>query len=385
MQVPVRTQASGFITQADGLILTNAHVVADASEVTVKLTDRREFQARVLGKDEKTDIAVLKIDADHLPIVLLGRPSDLMVGEWVLAIGSPYGFENSVTAGVVSAKGRSLPDGSGVPFIQTDAAVNPGNSGGPLFNSRGEVVGINSQIYSRSGGFQGLSFAIPIDLAQSVQQQILANGRVAHGMLGVATQQVDQLLADAFRLPRLEGVLISEVAPDSAASRAGLRVWDVITKVDGKSISSAGDLPLQVILAKPGQRLDMEVWRDGRSLKLHAVLSDESTKPLAVSAAVHPSAASGLLGMTLRPLQVNELRVVGAVAGLYVEAASGPSARAGLQAGDVILAINGQTMSSVDQVRAVVASASSTVAMLLQRGAERMFVPVRVIDLPRPT
>jgi serine protease Do len=213
MQVPVSGLGSGFIVSENGLILTNAHVIAHASDVIVKLTDRREFHAKVLGSDQRTDIAVLKIEANHLPAVVIGKPAELQVGEWVLAIGSPYGFENSVSAGVVSAKGRSLPDGSGVPFIQTDAAVNPGNSGGPLFNARGEVVGINSQIYSRTGGFQGLSFAIPIDLALKVQQQITKTGHASHGMLGVSVQEVDQSLADAFRLPKPIGAIVLDVRP----------------------------------------------------------------------------------------------------------------------------------------------------------------------------
>jgi serine protease Do len=243
MQVPVRGLGSGFIVSEDGLILTNAHVIAHARDVVVKLTDRREFHAQVLGSDPRTDIAVLKIDASHLPAVAIGNPGELQVGQWVLAIGSPYGFENSVSAGVVSAKGRSLPDGSGVPFIQTDAAVNPGNSGGPLFNARGEVVGINSQIYSRTGGFQGLSFAIPIDLALKVQQQITRTGHASHGMLGVSVQEVDQSLADAFKLPKPMGAIVLDVRPASPAANAGLQAGDVILKVDGTPINFPATCP----------------------------------------------------------------------------------------------------------------------------------------------
>jgi serine protease Do len=219
----VRGQGSGFIVSADGIILTNAHVVRDATEVSVKLTDRREFIAKVLGADPKTDVAVLKIDARDLPVVALGRTSDLRVGEWVLAIGSPFGFENTVTAGVVSAKGRSLPDDSAVPFIQTDVAVNPGNSGGPLFNARGEVIGINSQIYSRTGGYQGLSFAIPIDLALGIKDKLVAHGKVEHARLGVIVQEVNQALADSFGLDKPQGALVSAVEKGGPADKAGLQ------------------------------------------------------------------------------------------------------------------------------------------------------------------
>ena len=233
---PTRGQGSGFIVSNDGIILTNAHVVKGAKEVTVKLTDRREFRAKVLGADPKTDVAVLRIEAKDLPVVTVGKASDLRVGEWVLAIGSPFGFENTVTAGVVSAKGRSLPDDSAVPFIQTDVAVNPGNSGGPLINSRGEVVGINSQIYSRSGGYQGVSFAIPIDLASRIKDQIVATGKAEHARLGVAVQEVNQSLANSFKLDKPEGALVSNVEKGSPADKAGLQPGDVIRKVNGKAM-----------------------------------------------------------------------------------------------------------------------------------------------------
>ncbi|MBW8722871.1 MAG: trypsin-like peptidase domain-containing protein, partial [Polaromonas sp.] len=232
-EVPTRGQGSGFIVSADGIILTNAHVVRDAKEVTVKLTDRREYRAKVLGADPKTDVAVLRIEAKNLPVVTLGKVSDLKVGEWVLAIGSPFGFENTVTAGVVSAKGRSLPDDSAVPFIQTDVAVNPGNSGGPLFNAKGEVVGINSQIYSQSGGYQGVSFAIPVDLAIKVKDQIVATGKVEHARLGVSVQEVNQSLADSFGLDRPAGALVANVEKGSPADKAGLQTGDVIRSIDG--------------------------------------------------------------------------------------------------------------------------------------------------------
>lgn len=378
MQVPVRGLGSGFIVSDDGIILTNAHVVADARDVIVKLTDRREFRARVLGTDKKTDIAVLKIDASHLPAVAVGNPADLRVGEWVLAIGSPFGFENSVTVGVVSAKGRSLPDDSAVPFIQTDAAVNPGNSGGPLFNARGEVVGINSQIYSRSGGFQGLSFAIPIDLALQVKQQIVATGHASHGSLGVAVQEVDQALADAFRLPAPGGALVADVRPGSAAADAGLQAGDVILKVDNRPIDSSGDLPAVVTMAAPGQHLAIDVWRNGRSLRLAATLSDAGKAEPQPVANTRPVPALGQLGLGIRPLQPNEQRSIGATSGLLIESVSGASQVAGMQAGDVLLSINGRPVASVEQARSALAEARKSVALLVQRGSEKIFVAIRL-------
>jgi len=272
--VPVQGQGSGFIVSADGLVLTNAHVVRDATEVTVKLTDRREFRAKVLGSDPATDVAVLKIDAKDLPTVRLGDPSRTRVGEWVAAIGSPFGFENTVTAGIVSAKGRSLPGDSAVPFLQTDVAVNPGNSGGPLFNLAGEVVGINAQIFSRSGGYQGLSFAIPIDVALRVKDQIVATGRATHARLGVASQSMNQDLATSFGLSKPDGALVSEVVPGSAAERAGLKAGDVVLKFNGKPVGGAGELAALVGQSRPGDRAELEVWRRGTRLSMGATLGE---------------------------------------------------------------------------------------------------------------
>ncbi|OJV65759.1 MAG: peptidase, partial [Hydrogenophaga sp. 70-12] len=258
----VRGQGSGFIVDKDGLVLTNAHVVDGASHVTVKLPDRREFQARVLGTDPMTDVAVLKIEAKNLPTVPLGTEKDLRVGDWVLAIGSPYGFENTATVGVVSAKGRSLPDESYVPFIQTDAAINPGNSGGPLFNARGQVVGINSQIFSHTGGYQGLSFSIPIDVALKVKDQIVKSGQAQHARLGVAAQEVNQTLAESFGLDAPRGALVAQVEPGSPADKAGLRSGDVILRVGKEPVDRIADLPLLVGQAQPGERVDIGYWRD---------------------------------------------------------------------------------------------------------------------------
>jgi len=374
--MPTHAQGSGFIVSPDGVILTNAHVVKDAKEVTVKLTDRREFQAKVLGADPKTDVAVLKIAAKNLPTVPLGNPKDLKVGEWVLAIGSPFGFENSVTAGVVSAKGRSLPDDSFTPFIQTDVAINPGNSGGPLFNARGEVVGINSQIYSRSGGYQGVSFAIPIDLATRVKDQIVATGHASHAKLGVVIQEVNQAFADSFKLNKPEGALVSNVEKGGAADKAGLRTGDVILKVNGEPIVSSGDLPALIGQLSPGQKVSIDIWRQGKAESLTASLGNANDK--AQVAEADKATGKGRLGLALRPLQPQEKRELASDAGLVVEDARGASAMAGVQPGDVLLAINGTPAKSVDQVREAVAKADKSVALLIQRGGERIFVPVRL-------
>lgn len=376
--VPVHGMGSGFIVSPDGTILTNAHVVNDATEVTVKLTDRREYRAKVLGSDPRTDIAVLKIAARDLPVVKLGKASDLRPGEWVLAIGSPFGFENTVTAGVVSAKGRSLPDDSAVPFIQTDVAVNPGNSGGPLFNGRGEVVGINSQIYSRSGGYQGVSFAIPIDLATRIKDQIVATGKVEHARLGVSVQEVNQALADSFKLDRPAGALVASVEKGSPAEHAGLQPGDVIREANGQPIVSSGDLPAVVAQARPGDRLQMQVWRQGHKLDLAAQLAGLKDKVAKADRPAAPNAAGGKLGLALRPLERDEARAAGVGTGLVVEDVSGAAERAGVQPGDVVLSVNGTPAREVEQVRAVVAKADKSVALLIQRGEDKLFVPVRI-------
>ena len=373
----VRGQGSGFIVSADGLILTNAHVVRGATEVMVKLTDRREFPAKVLGADAKTDVAVLRIEAKNLPVLALGSTRDLRVGEWVLAIGSPFGFENSVSAGVVSAKGRSLPDDSFVPFIQTDVAVNPGNSGGPLFNARGEVVGINSQIYSRTGGYQGLSFAIPIEVATQVKDQIVATGRASHARLGVAIQDVNQALADSFKLDKPEGALVSAVDPGGPAAKAGLQPGDVIRRIDSQAIVASGDLPALIGRSLPGQKIDIEVWRQGQARTLSAQLADASDKAVAATDKTD-AAAKGRLGLALRPLQPQEKRESGVSAGMVIEQVSGAAARAGVQAGDLLMAVNGQPVSAIEQVRAAVAKADKSVALLIQRDGQQIFVPVRL-------
>jgi serine protease Do len=345
--------------------------------VTVKLNDRREFQARVLGSDKKTDVAVLKIEAKDLPVVKLGSTRDLQVGEWVLAIGSPFGFENTVTAGVVSAKGRSLADGSGVAFLQSDVAVNPGNSGGPLFNARGEVVGINSQIYSRSGGYQGVSFAIPIELATRIKDQIVAHGKADHARLGVTVQEVNQALADSFRLETPRGALVAQVEAGSPADRAGLKTGDVVLGVDGEPVIASGDLPALLAQHGAGDSVRLEVWRDGKRVQLNAKLAGtQRGESRAEAAPAAAAAAGGKLGLALRPAEAGG--EAGGGKGLVVEAASGPAARAGVKPGDVVVSVNGVAATSIEAVRGAVGKAGSSVTLLISRDGQRLFVPVRV-------
>jgi serine protease Do len=374
---PTRGQSSGFIVSADGVILTNAHVVAEADVVTVKLTDRREFRAKVIGLDQPTDIAVLKIDARDLPVVKIGDPQRARVGEWVLAIGSPFGFENSVTAGIVSAKSRSLPDGTYVPFIQTDVAINPGNSGGPLFNLAGEVIGINSQIYSRSGGYQGLSFAIPIDVAMNVERQILAEGKVRRGRLGVVVQEVDQALAQSFGLASPSGALVSAVDADGPAAQAGLKTGDVILQVNGKPVPSSSALPLLVSEIAPGASARIQVWRGGSAREFNVKVGELNAK-VANRERDDGGKASGKLGVAVRPLTPEEQRQAESRGGVLVESVSGPAARAGIQPGDVILSVNGEQVNDPDNLRALVGKAGKRAALLVQRGGMRQFVPVEL-------
>ena len=376
---PVFGAGSGFIVSPDGVILTNAHVVQGASEVTVKLADRREFRAKVLGSDPRTDVAVLKIDAKNLPTVPLGNARALQTGEWVLAIGSPFGLESTVTAGVVSATGRSLGNDSQVQFIQTDVAVNPGNSGGPLLNTRGEVVGINSQIYSQTGGYQGLSFAIPIDVAARIKDQIVATGKVQHAKLGVSIQDVNQSFADSFNLDSPEGALVANVERGSAAEKAGLKSGDVVRKVNGQPIIGSGDLPGTLAVAKPGDKVALDVWRDGKIVRLNATLANADDKAAPDEREEVAAADKGAkLGLALRPLDPLERRQSGIASGLVIEDARGAAAVAGIAPGDVLLSVNGKPVNSVDQVRDAVGKSSKSVALLIQRGNERIFFPVRI-------
>ena len=373
-EVPTRGLGSGFIVSKDGLILTNAHVVRDADEVTVKLSDRREYKAKVLGSDKATDVAVLKINAGNLPVVDFGDPNRLGVGDYVLAIGSPFGFEQSATAGIVSAKGRSLPGDGYVPFIQTDVAVNPGNSGGPLFNANGGVIGINSQIYSRTGGYEGVSFAIPIDVVLNVKNQIVKTGKVVHARLGVTIQQLTQALAESFKLKQPDGALVSSIAPGSAAAKAGIQPGDVILSYNGQPISRSGDLPAIVGLGKPGDKATIEVWRAGKKLALAATLG-EATDQVAADANAG-SRQQGRLGIAVRPLTPDEKRQAGVTAGVAVEQVRGAAARAGIEAGDVIVSVNGTPVRSAEQLQSLVSKKTKHLALLIQRGDAKIFIPV---------
>ena len=376
--MPFRGQGSGFIVSSDGLILTNAHVVRDAREVTVKLADRRELKAKVLGSDPATDIAVLKVDAKNLPTVHFGDPKSLQVGDYVLAIGAPFGFEQSVTAGIVSAKGRSLPGDAYVPFIQTDAAVNPGNSGGPLFDADGDVVGINAQIYSQTGGYQGLAFAIPIDVALHAKDQIVATGHATHARLGVMVQDLDQSLAESFGLSRPDGALVSSVEPDSAAAKAGLKAGDVITQVGSTPVTRAGDLSNAIGMSAPGTKVAIKVWRDKSTHDMEVALG--SAQPDKSDMATASGHENGRLGLALHPLTREEKAETEVDHGLMVEdvAENGAAARAGIQPGDVVLGINGQPARSVEQVRSALGNHPRTLALLIDRNGQKIFVPVRL-------
>jgi serine protease Do len=370
---------SGFIVSADGYVLTNAHVVADASEVTVKLTDRREFAAKVIGVDKRSDVALIKIAATGLPFVHFGDPAKIRPGQWAIAIGSPFGFENSVTAGVVSATGRTLPDDSGgggyVPFIQTDAAVNPGNSGGPLFNLDGQVIGINSQIYSRTGGYMGMSFAIPIDIALNVKDQLLKNGKVNRSRIGVAVQDLGQPLALSFGLTSPHGALVSAVEPQSPGEQAGLKPGDIITSVNGRSIDHSWDLPAVISQLTPGSEARLGIWHDKKATEVtvKTVLLEDTP---AQAAKTSTEDGGGKLGLAVRLLKPDEQQELHTRGRLVVEDVTGPALAAGLQAGDVVLGVNGSGVSTVADLKREVARAGRSVALLIQREDAQIYIPI---------
>jgi serine protease Do len=372
---PVRGQGSGFIISSDGYILTNAHVVADADEVTVKLNDKREFRAKVIGSDKTTDIALIKIKADNLPQMSIGDPNQLKVGEWVLAIGEPFGFENSVSAGIVSAKGRALPKDNYVPFIQTDAAVNPGNSGGPLLNMRGEVVGINSQIVSRSGGYMGLSFAIPIDVAMNTAEQLKTNGKVSRGRLGVSIQEVDAELAESFGLKAPGGALVSVVEAGSPAEKAGVETSDIILKYDGKAIENSFDLPRLVGATKPNSKVQMTVWRRGKMHELTVQVGELASSKVATAS----DNKSDMAGLAVTPLNPSQRHQLGIQSGVLVDEVRGLAARAGIQAGDVIMAVGNVMVNSArDLAHALDVKGHKTLALLIRRGDSTSYIPLRL-------
>ncbi|MBX3703917.1 MAG: DegQ family serine endoprotease [Steroidobacteraceae bacterium] len=376
-QPPARGEGSGFVISPDGYILTNAHVVDGASEVTVRTTDRREYRARVVGQDGRTDVAVLKIDAADLPTVRIGDPTGLKAGEWVIAIGSPFGFDNSVTAGIVSATARTLAGDAYTPFIQTDVAVNPGNSGGPLFNLQGEVVGINSQIYSRTGGYQGISFAIPIDVAMHVKEALVAHGRVQRGRIGVVIQEVNQALADSFKLSRPRGALVAEVDRGGPAARAGVKAGDVILAVDGREIERSGELPAIVAGIAPGTEATLTIWRDRSERKLRVKVGELEDAPQVAARDASEDEEGGKLGLAVRPLTGSERLRLRTQGRLVVERAVGPAADAGLRPGDVLIAVNDAQVESVAQFRESVDRSGPTVALLIERGGTQTFVAVR--------
>jgi serine protease Do len=381
---PGRSLGSGFILSPDGYILTNAHVVEAADEIIVRMSDRREFVAQAIGADERSDIALLKIDATDLPAVELGRSSAIEVGEWVLAIGSPFGFEHSATAGIVSAKGRSLPSENYVPFIQTDVAINPGNSGGPLFDLQGRVVGVNSQIYSRTGGFMGLSFAIPIDVAIDVVEQLKEKGRVSRGWLGVLIQDVTRDLAQPFGLPHPVGALVSQVLPDSPAENAGLQAGDIILTFDGVEVPTSSSLPPLVGVTKVDVTVDVELMRDGERRTVAVTLAElpENETAMTSPGGVAP-VRSNRLGIVTKevPSDQRELLGLGEEIGVLIDRVeTGPAERSGLRAGDIVLRLGSEPVTDLTLFEEKVESlpAGESVAVLVQRGDGRMFYALQL-------
>jgi serine protease Do len=383
---PVRGIGSGFIISYDGYILTNAHVVNNASKITVKLTDRREFEGKVIGVDERTDVAVIKIAAKgNLPVVRLGDSSKLRPGQWVLAIGSPFGFENSVTAGVVSATARSNVGEGGngyVPFIQSDVAVNPGNSGGPLFNLDGEVVGINSQIYSRSGGYEGISFAIPIGVANNVAEQLIKNGHVSRGRIGVTIQEVTAATAENFGLDRPHGAAVSSVESGGPADKAGIEPLDIILSVNGKPVDTSDQLPPLIAEIKPGQTAQLEIWRD-KSIKRISVTVEELKEKTAVAnnhrgggGAQGDTAVVNRIGLSVRALTVAEKNQLKTRGSIVVVEVTGPAAEAGIREGDVILSINRESIATVDQFQAAVKNAGHSATLLVLHDGQQAIVTI---------
>ena len=385
-----RSLGSGFIISNDGYILTNAHVVESADEVTVRLTDKREFKAKIIGADKRTDVALIRIEATGLPAVKMGDPAQLRVGEWVVAIGSPFGFDNSVTAGIVSAKGRSLPQENYVPFIQTDVAINPGNSGGPLFNMRGEVVGINSQIYSRSGGYMGVSFAIPIDVAMDIQNQLRASGKVSRGRLGVVIQEVGKDLAESLGLSKPMGAVVNAVEKGGPADKAGLEPGDVILKFDGKPINASADLPRLVAATRPGTRSTVQVWRKGTTRDIAVTVGEMADEKAAANrparGAKPPEQQANRLGLVVSELSAEQKRDLKMASGLLIEDVRGAGTRADLRPGDIIIALisKGATteIKTVDQFNKLLGQfeKGSNVTLLIRRGEMQTFVTIKGLN-----
>lgn len=369
-----RGTGSGFIISADGLILTNHHVVDGADEIKVRLTDNREFKGKVLGSDAKTDIAVVKIDAKDLPYLTMGNSDELKVGEWVAAIGSPFGLDNTVTSGIVSAKSRKLPSDQYVPFIQTDVAVNPGNSGGPLFNMKGEVVGINSQIFSTSGGFMGLSFAIPSNLAMQIKDQLVKNGKVTRGRIGVVIQSVTQDLAESFGMKTPKGAIVSQVEKDGPAAKAGLQEGDIITAVNGRAIDDSVDMPVIIGSMAPGSIAKLSIIRNNKDMTLDVKVEEAPNESASSNAS--KTAAANKLGVTVRPLN-DEEKAKAETEGLLVTESTGAARKAGIREGDIIVNVNGVKIKKTDDLARVLEK-NKNLRVLVQRRDGRIFIPVRL-------
>lgn len=369
-----RGTGSGFIISADGLILTNHHVVDGADEIKVRLTDNREFTGKVLGSDAKTDIAVVKIEAKDLPYLTMGNSDELKVGEWVAAIGSPFGLDNTVTSGIVSAKSRKLPSDQYVPFIQTDVAVNPGNSGGPLFNMKGEVVGINSQIFSTSGGFMGLSFAIPSNLAMQIKDQLVKNGKVTRGRIGVVIQSVTQDLAESFGMKAPKGAIVRQVEKDGPAAKAGLQEGDIITAVNGKAIDDSVDMPVIIGSMAPGSIAKLSIIRNNKDMTLDVKVEEAPNESASSNAS--KTAAANKLGVTVRPLN-DEEKAKAETEGLLVTESTGAARKAGIREGDIIVNVNGVKIKKTDDLARVLEK-NKNLRVLVQRRDGRIFIPVRL-------
>lgn len=371
---------SGVIISADGYVITNAHVIKGMTEIKVALNDKREYPAKLIGSDEKSDIALLKIEASNLPVAKIGSPSELKSGEWVAAIGAPFGFDNSVTAGIVSAKNRTLPNENYMPFIQTDVAINPGNSGGPLFNLKGQVVGINSQIYSRSGGFMGISFAIPIDVAMNVVEQLKSTGKVERGQLGVVIQELSYDLAKSFGLDKPAGALVAKVSPNSPAEKAGLEVGDIIRSVNGEAVRSSSDLPMTISTIRPGDEVKLGIWRKGETLEITAKLVSQSEQQSAqiepeesyrsdrVTAFTFPAAG---LTISVRTNNSDEPELV-------ISRVQGIAAKLGLRRGDVIVRVGKQAVRSQEEFDAAVRQAGNQIPLLINRAGDAFFTVLNV-------
>ena len=384
-QREAQSLGSGFIISADGYVLTNNHVVADADEIIVRLSDRSELEAKLIGADPRTDVALLKVEGKGLPILKLGKSDDLKVGEWVLAIGSPFGFDHSATAGIVSAKGRSLPNESYVPFIQTDVAINPGNSGGPLFNLDGEVVGINSQIFTRSGGFMGLSFAIPIDVAMDVATQLKSSGKVSRGWLGVVIQEVNKDLAESFGLEKPAGALVAQVLQDGPAAKGGLQVGDVILSLNGKPIVMSADLPHLVGALKAGDKAELDVVREGERKMLAMTVGalPDDDEELVASAAPGEGVSSNRLGVAVVELTAEQKKTLDVTSGVLVkDVQDGPAALMGVRPGDVITHLNNQAIDTSKTFAAIAKALPKdrSVSMRVLRGGRASFITFKLAE-----